>query len=66
MLVIVNFGCSQSSPKSKSKSNWDWADTIITWATTHNTHPPHPQLLTMKECSREKVLVGKKSQYDFP
>ena len=25
----------------------DWADTIITWATT--TPPPHPQLLSMKE-----------------
>ena len=29
-------------------------------------HHPTPQLLTMKECSREKVLKGKKSQYDPP
>ena len=28
-------------------------------------HPPTtPQLLSMKECSREEVLKGKKSQYD--
>ena len=42
------------------KSNWDWGDTIITWATHHQ------QLLTMKECSRGKVLKRKKSQYDPP
>ena len=29
-------------------------------------YPTNPQLLTMKECSREKVLKGKKSQYDPP
>ena len=28
--------------------------------------PPAPQILTMKECSREKVLKGKKCQYDSP
>ena len=28
--------------------------------------PPHPQLLTIKECSREKVLKGKKSLYNPP
>ena len=33
---------------------------------THPPCPPPPQLLTMKECSREKVLEGKKSQYDPP
>ena len=33
----------------------------IPWATTTT-----PQLLTMKECSREEVLKGKKSQYDPP
>ena len=30
------------------------------------THTPHPQLLAMKECSREKVFKGKKSPYDPP
>ena len=29
-------------------------------------HHHHQQLLTMKECSREKLLTGKKSQYDPP
>ena len=29
-------------------------------------HHPTPQLLTMKEYSREKVLKRKKSQYDPP
>ena len=29
-------------------------------------HPPHPQLLSMKECSRKKVLKGKKFQDDPP
>ena len=30
----------------------------------HNqgTHSTHPQLLTMKECSRDQVLIGKKSK----
>ena len=28
--------------------------------------PTHPQLLSMKECSREKVIKGKKSQCDPP
>ena len=35
------------------------ADTIITWATT--THPQH---LSMKECSGQKVLIVKLSQND--
>ena len=35
------------------------ADTI-----SHVSH--HPQLLTMKDCSREKVLTEKKAQYDPP
>ena len=28
--------------------------------------PPTPYLLTMKECTREKVLKAKKSQYNPP
>ena len=54
---------SSPSPKSESPnpSQRTWGDTKIPWATTH-----HQQLLTMKECSREKVLKGKKSQYDPP
>ena len=37
------------------------------WHYNHIGHHPTtttPQLLSMKECSREKVLKGKKSQYD--
>ena len=36
------------------------ADTKITWA----THPPHPYLLSMKECSGKKVLIVKVAQKD--
>ena len=28
--------------QSKSKSNWDWGDNKITWATPHPTPPPPP------------------------
>ena len=46
---IVNCQAQVRSPKVKSskvKIKRTWADTIITWATTHPTHPPQP--LTFK------------------
>ena len=56
---------SQQAPKSnksrikrKKEGFGPWADTKITWATTH------PQLLSMKECSGKKVLIVKVAQND--
>ena len=47
------------SLKRKKEGFGPRADTIITWATT--THPQH---LSMKECSGQKVLIVKQSQND--
>ena len=43
----------------KVKTKRTWADTKITWATTH---PTHPSLLSIKESSDSKVLVVKVAQ----
>ena len=54
---------SKQAPKKRKKEGFGpWADTKITWA----IHPPHPQLLSMKECSGNKVQKIKVAQNDPP
>ena len=63
--------CQAQTPKpqtQKPKTKGPWADTKISWATTHPTlpHPTHPQLLSMKEGSHNKPQRLRKAQSGPP
>ena len=61
VLKFTNRNCQARVRSPKVKTKRTLADTIITWATTPL---PHPQLLSMKECSGKKVLKVKVAQND--
>ncbi len=51
----------QSQTSLKSKFNWDWGDTIITWATLKKFTPHHTQVIVLSNqdfsFSRSEVTI---------